>query len=194
MDAYIQASVSSAAGCWRLPARPAALSSLADLSLLRRFICACDPSAEAETGTSSSPACSNLGRPDADRQSHSHRDFLRLREIHSPDHAAAHPDWPHGLHPVDFGALKQKLLGSIVGIAAVDALAWYFDLENIPTTSRLSGCWLSRDFAVVMLLLAAARLADRPPQERDPINAVFPASYPVPTPGPGEGLLTIPGR
>ncbi len=44
--------------------------------------------------------------------------------------ASAHPDWPEGLTQVDFGSLKQKLLGSIVGIAAVDALAWYFDMEK----------------------------------------------------------------
>ena len=53
--------------------------------------------------------------------------------------AAAHPDWPEGLTQVDFGELKQKLLGSVVGIAAVDALAWYFDLEKVTDTSRL---WL----------------------------------------------------
>src|ERR1700679_276405 len=34
--------------------------------------------------------------------------------------AADHPDWPEGLTQVDFGELKQKLLGSVVGIAAVD--------------------------------------------------------------------------
>ena len=50
---------------------------------------------------------------------------------------ADHPDWPEGLTQVDFGALKQKLLGSIVGIASVDALAWYFDLEKYSDTSRL---------------------------------------------------------
>jgi len=71
--------------------------------------------------------------------------------------AAAHPDWPEGLTQVDFGALKQKLLGSIVGIAAVDALAWYFDLEKSPDTSKL--LWVlgfPLVFAVVMLLLAVA--------------------------------------
>jgi uncharacterized protein (TIGR00645 family) len=71
--------------------------------------------------------------------------------------AAAHPDWPNGLTQVDFGELKQKLLGSIVGIAAVDALAWYFDLEKEPDTSKL--LWVLAfplTFAVVMLLLAAA--------------------------------------
>jgi uncharacterized protein (TIGR00645 family) len=45
--------------------------------------------------------------------------------------------WPAGLADVDFGALKQRLLGSIVVIAAVDALAWYLDLEKYPDTSKL---------------------------------------------------------
>jgi len=48
-------------------------------------------------------------------------------------------------------------LGSIVGIAAVDALAWYFDLEKSPDTSKL--LWVlgfPLVFAVVMLLLAVA--------------------------------------
>jgi uncharacterized protein (TIGR00645 family) len=71
--------------------------------------------------------------------------------------AEAHPDWPKGLTQVDFGALKQKLLGSIVGIAAVDALAWYFDIEKYSDTSRL--VWVLAFpviFAIVMLLLAIA--------------------------------------
>jgi uncharacterized protein (TIGR00645 family) len=71
--------------------------------------------------------------------------------------AAAHPDWPEGLTQVDFGALKQKLLGSIVGIAAVDALAWYFDIEKYSDSSRL--VWVlafPATFALVMLLLALA--------------------------------------
>lgn len=71
--------------------------------------------------------------------------------------AAAHPDWPEGLTQVDFGSLKQKLLGSIVGIAAVDALAWYFDIEKYTDTSRL--IWVLAFpvvFAVVMVLLAIA--------------------------------------
>ena len=71
--------------------------------------------------------------------------------------AADHPDWPDGLTQVDFGALKQKLLGSVVGIAAVDALAWYFDLEKEPDTSKL--IWVMGFplvFPVVMLILAVA--------------------------------------
>lgn len=70
---------------------------------------------------------------------------------------AAHPDWPPGLTQVDFGSLKQKLMGSIVGIAAVDALAWYFDIEKYTDTSRL--IWVLAFpvvFALVMVLLALA--------------------------------------
>ncbi len=77
---------------------------------------------------------------------------------------AAHPDWPVGLTQVDFAELKQKLLGSIVGIAAVDALAWYFDLEKDPDTTKL--VWVLAfplTFAVCMLILAIAdRLGRRP--------------------------------
>ena len=80
--------------------------------------------------------------------------------------ASAHPDWPHGLTQVDFGALKQKLLGSVVGIASVDALAWYFDLEKEPDTSKL--IWVLGfpvTFAFVMLLLAVADWLTGLPQE-----------------------------
>jgi uncharacterized protein (TIGR00645 family) len=77
---------------------------------------------------------------------------------------ADHPDWPDGLTQVDFGELKQKLLGSIVGIAAVDALAWYFDLEKEPDTTKL--IWVLAfplTFAACMLILAIAeRLGRRP--------------------------------
>ena len=83
-----------------------------------------------------------------------------IRKIVAEDH----PDWPEGLTQVDFGELKQKLLGSIVGIAAVDALAWYFDLEKPMDTSKLG--WVLGFpvvFALVMLMLAIAeRLARRP--------------------------------
>jgi uncharacterized protein (TIGR00645 family) len=78
------------------------------------------------------------------------------------------PDWPEGLTQVDFGELKQKLVGSVVGIATVDALAWYFDIEKVADTSRLA--WVLAFpliFVVVMLLLAVAdRLGRRPPAPR----------------------------
>jgi uncharacterized protein (TIGR00645 family) len=78
--------------------------------------------------------------------------------------ASEHAHWPEGLIQVDFGELKQKLLGSIVGIAAVDALAWYFDLEKEVDPSKL--IWVLAFpvvFVAVMLMLAIAdRLGRRP--------------------------------
>ena len=71
--------------------------------------------------------------------------------------AADHPDWPEGLTQVDFGALKQKLLASIVGIAAVDALAWYFDLQNTTDTARLGWALaFPLMFVAALLMLAIA--------------------------------------
>jgi len=70
---------------------------------------------------------------------------------------AAHPDWPDSITQVDFGALKLKLLGSIVAIASVDALAWYLELEKYPDTSKLG--WVIAFplvFVVSMLMLAIA--------------------------------------
>src|SRR5271169_1890985 len=81
----------------------------------------------------------------------SYENFIRRIE------PSAHPDWPHGLTQVDFGELKQKLLGSVVGIAAVDTLAWYFDLERVPDSPKL--IWVLAfplTLAMVMLLLAIA--------------------------------------
>ncbi len=70
-----------------------------------------------------------------------------------------HPDWPAGLIEVDFSALKQKLLGSIVIIAAVDALAWYLDLEKYTDTSKLGWAIAFPLVFVVSLLMLA--IADR---------------------------------
>lgn len=71
--------------------------------------------------------------------------------------------WPAGLTEVDFGALKQKLLGSIAVIAAVDALAWYLDLEKTTDTAKLA--WaiaFPLMFVASLLMLAAADRLARP--------------------------------
>jgi uncharacterized protein (TIGR00645 family) len=68
-------------------------------------------------------------------------------------------NWPEGLTSIDFGALKQRLLGSIAVIAAVDALAWYLDVEKEADSTKL--VWIISFplmFVVAMLLLA---LSDR---------------------------------
>jgi uncharacterized protein (TIGR00645 family) len=73
--------------------------------------------------------------------------------------AAEHPDWPEGLTQVDFSELKQKLLGSVVSIAAVDALAWYFDLENSPDTAKLG--WVLAFPVVLVFVMLMMAIADR---------------------------------
>jgi uncharacterized protein (TIGR00645 family) len=82
-----------------------------------------------------------------------------IRRVDNADHA----DWPPGLIDIDFSAMKQKLLGSIAGIAAVDSLAWYLDLENHADASKLGwAIGFPLMFVAAMVLLALAdRLARR---------------------------------
>ena len=67
--------------------------------------------------------------------------------------------WPRALSDIDFSALKQKLLGAVTAIAAVDALAWYLDLEKITDTSKL-GWALAFPLMLVLALLMLA-ISDR---------------------------------
>ena len=82
-----------------------------------------------------------------------------IRRIGSQEHSS----WPEGLTAIDFGALKQRLLGSIAVIAAVDALAWYLDLEKQADSAKLG--WVvgfPLMFVAAMLMLAIAdRLGHR---------------------------------
>jgi uncharacterized protein (TIGR00645 family) len=77
----------------------------------------------------------------------------------SQDEQAA---WPTGLVEIDFGALKQRVIGSIAVIAAVDALAWYLDLEKTADTTKLG--WVIAFplmFVVSLLLLALSERIGR---------------------------------
>lgn len=81
-----------------------------------------------------------------------------IRHIRPADDQA----WPPGLKNLGFGAVKMRLLGSIAGIAIVDALAWYFDLETQADASKL--IWVVAFplmFVVVMLLMAIADWFER---------------------------------
>ncbi|WOJ90429.1 YqhA family protein [Methylocapsa polymorpha] len=75
---------------------------------------------------------------------------------------AEHPDMPNGLIRIGFSLLKQKLLGSIVAIAAVHVLEWFMDIDHYADTVTLA--WLigtMMAFAVVMLVVATAdRVSD----------------------------------
>jgi uncharacterized protein (TIGR00645 family) len=64
---------------------------------------------------------------------------------------------PAGLTGVGFAGLKQKLLGSIVAIAAVNVLEWFMDIDRSADNVKLGwvvGILLA--FAVAMLVLAIA--------------------------------------
>jgi uncharacterized protein (TIGR00645 family) len=75
----------------------------------------------------------------------------------APTDYAEHPSWPPGLVRIGFAGLKQKLLGSIVAIAAVNALEWFADIDRQTDSTKLA--WVVTillAFAVAMLVLAAA--------------------------------------
>ena len=75
----------------------------------------------------------------------------------APIDYAEHPYWPPGLIRIGFAGLKQKLLGSIVAIAAVNVLEWFADIDRQADSVKLAwvvGILLA--FAVAMLVLAAA--------------------------------------
>jgi uncharacterized protein (TIGR00645 family) len=74
-----------------------------------------------------------------------------------PIDTAGHPEWPQGLVKVGFSGLKQKLLGSIVAIAAVNTLEWFTDIDRQADSVKLGwvvGILLT--FALAMLVLAIA--------------------------------------
>ena len=75
----------------------------------------------------------------------------------APIDPSQHPRWPAGLIKVGFSGLKQKLLGSIVAIAAVNVLEWFMDIDEHADNTKLAwvvGILLA--FAAAMLILAMA--------------------------------------
>ena len=75
----------------------------------------------------------------------------------APIDDAEHPGWPSGLVRIGFAGLKQKLLASIVAIAAVNVLEWFADIDRQADSVKLA--WVVAillTFAVAMVLLAVA--------------------------------------
>jgi uncharacterized protein (TIGR00645 family) len=65
--------------------------------------------------------------------------------------------WPDGLVGIGFASLKQRLLGSILAIAAINVLEWFMDIDRHADNTKLAwvvGILLA--FAVAMLVLAIA--------------------------------------
>ena len=69
--------------------------------------------------------------------------------------ASKHPAWPRGILGIGFAGLKQRLLGSIMAIVAVNVLDWFLDIDRSADDHKLT--WvvgILMAFAVAMLLLA----------------------------------------
>ena len=72
-------------------------------------------------------------------------------------------NWPEGLIGIGFAGLKQKLLGSIAAIAAVNVLEWFMDIDRSVDNTKLGwvvGILLA--FAVAMLIMAIADRVGEP--------------------------------
>ena len=77
----------------------------------------------------------------------------------APIDPSRYRSWPTGILGIGFSGLKQRLLGSIVAIVAVNVLDWFMDIDR--STDSLKLIWvvgILMAFAVAMLILA---LADR---------------------------------
>jgi uncharacterized protein (TIGR00645 family) len=75
----------------------------------------------------------------------------------APIDPAKHPNWPNGLIGIGFSGLKQKLLGSIVAIAAISVLEWFVNVDiNVDNVKLAWVVGILITFAVAMLILAVA--------------------------------------
>jgi uncharacterized protein (TIGR00645 family) len=75
-----------------------------------------------------------------------------------------HPDWPEWMTKVDFGALKQKLLASIVAISAIQVLKAFMNLDASFSPERLG--WLVGIHLVFVVSTLVLAFADRISDEK----------------------------
>lgn len=83
-------------------------------------------------------------------------------------HPEAQAGVPEGLIGIGFAGLKQKLLGSILAIAAVSVLEWFMDIDRAADTVKLGwvvGILLA--FAAASVLLALADRLGAPAEKKD---------------------------
>ena len=87
----------------------------------------------------------------------------------APINPGEHPNWPGGRIGIGFSGLKQRLLGSIVAIVAVNVLDWFMDIDR--STDNLKLTWVVGiliAFAVAMLVLAMADRLSNASENRCP--------------------------
>jgi uncharacterized protein (TIGR00645 family) len=78
--------------------------------------------------------------------------------------AGGHPDWPEWMSKIDFTSLKQKLLGSIVAISAVQVLKAFMNIDTAIDPVKLGwlvGVHLAFVFSTLMLALSDRWTAGR---------------------------------
>ena len=72
---------------------------------------------------------------------------------------AEHPGWPEWMSKIDFAGLKQKLMGSIVAISAVQLLKAFMTLG--PTSDWMQLSWLVGIHVVFVVSAVMLALTDR---------------------------------
>jgi uncharacterized protein (TIGR00645 family) len=70
-----------------------------------------------------------------------------------------HPDWPEWMTKVDFGGLKQKLLGSIVAISAIQVLKAFMNIDSAFDAQKLG--WLVAVHLMFVVSTLVLALSDR---------------------------------
>jgi len=76
----------------------------------------------------------------------------------------AHPEWPEWMSKIDYTSLKQKLLGSIVAISAIQVLKAFMNIDVYIDPVKLSwlvGVHLTFVFSTLMLALSDRWTAGR---------------------------------
>jgi uncharacterized protein (TIGR00645 family) len=76
------------------------------------------------------------------------------------DHSA-HKDWPEWMGTIDFGALKLKLLSSIVAISAIQLLKQFMALRTVSPENERTLFWLVTIHFVFVLSSVLLALSDR---------------------------------
>jgi uncharacterized protein (TIGR00645 family) len=71
----------------------------------------------------------------------------------------SHPDWPEWMTKVDFAGLKQKLLGSIVAISAIQVLKAFMNIDAAFDAQKLG--WLVAVHLMFVVSTLVLALSDR---------------------------------
>jgi uncharacterized protein (TIGR00645 family) len=78
---------------------------------------------------------------------------------------SGHPDWPVWMTKINFAALKQKLLGSIVAISAIRVLEAFLDIDHAFDATRMA--WLVGVLLVFVVSTLLLALSDRWAAEKE---------------------------